>query len=112
MKGVRGIPVLFLYVIHTCEKIMFIYKDCQHSPPISYPLLLPAVLTQNGTNSPMILNYFWTLLFSEKKRAEGGGGRETEREICWHLSMHSLVAFCMCPDWGSNPQPWCIQTML
>ena len=20
--------------------------------------------------------------------------------------MHSLVDFCMCPDWGSNPQPW------
>ena len=31
------------------------------------------------------------------------GGRERER--FFHLLMHSLVASCMCPDQGSNPQP-------
>ena len=30
----------------------------------------------------------------------------------FHLFMHSLVDSCTCPDWGSNPQPWCIRTML
>ena len=28
-----------------------------------------------------------------------------------NLFMHLLVASCMCPDWGSNMQPWHIGTM-
>ena len=45
-----------------------------------------------------------------------GRGRETERErerereremdLLFHLFMHSLVVSCVCPNWGSNPQPW------
>ena len=36
--------------------------------------------------------------------------RETKREqdidLLFHLIIHSLVDSCMCPDLGSNPQPW------
>ena len=37
-----------------------------------------------------------------------GGEREREREerdLMFHWLMHSLVDSCVCPDWGSNPQP-------
>ena len=62
------------------------------------------------------------------ERGRGGGGREWEGESEWgrgrerdregninllyllfHLFLHSLVAFLMFPDQGSNPQPWCIR---
>ena len=33
-------------------------------------------------------------------------------DLLSHSLMHSLVASCMCPDWGTNPQPWHICTML
>ena len=40
----------------------------------------------------------------------GGGEQERDRQIdidlLFHLRMHSLVAFCMCPDQVSNPQAW------
>ena len=60
------------------------------------------------------------LLVLEKERKEGEGkreregGRERERNInlLFHLFMHSLVYFCMCPDWGSNLQLWHTGTML
>ena len=40
--------------------------------------------------------------------------REGERNInlLFHLFIHSLVDSCMSPNWGSNPQPWHIRTML
>ena len=40
--------------------------------------------------------------------------RERERSIdlLFHLFIHSLVDSCMCPDQGSNTQPWHIGTML
>ena len=31
--------------------------------------------------------------------------REKNIDLLFHLFMHSLVDFCMCPDWGSNLQP-------
>ena len=39
---------------------------------------------------------------------------EREREIgsLLHVFMHSLVDSHVCPDWGYNPQPWCIRMML
>ena len=42
------------------------------------------------------------------------GERERETLICcsMYLFMHSLAVSCMCPDQGSNPQPWCIGMML
>ena len=44
------------------------------------------------------------------------GGREPGAgPVCihWFYSlMHSLVDSCMCPDWGSNSQPWHMGTML
>ena len=34
--------------------------------------------------------------------------RATEKhQFVFHLFMHSLADPCTCPDWGSNPQPWC-----
>ena len=38
--------------------------------------------------------------------------RERNINLLFHLLMHSLVDFCMCPDWGLNLQPWCIGMML
>ena len=39
--------------------------------------------------------------------------REKEGDIdLFYLPMHSLVESCMCPDWGSNPQPWYVGMML
>ena len=64
------------------------------------------------------LNFF--IGFREKKgggrgkREEEGreGGRERNNDLLFHLFMHSLVASCICPDQGSNLQPWCIGTTL
>ena len=33
-------------------------------------------------------------------------------DLLFRLLMHSAVASCVCPDWGSDPQPWCIWTTL
>ena len=45
---------------------------------------------------------------------EGGEGRGRERNInlLFHLLMHCLLAFSMCPDWRSHLHPWCIGTVL
>ena len=67
--------------------------------------------------------FFTALIFREREReGKGGGEKEREREthteteikICllFHLFVHSLVDFYIRPDWGSNPQPWHIGTML
>ena len=68
-------------------------------------------------SAPRILFLFniYFLLILERKKGRGEKEREKERERererginLFHLFMHSLVASCMCPDWGSNSQPWCI----
>ena len=41
---------------------------------------------------------------------EGGG--ERERDLLFHLFMHLLVDFCMCPDQGLNPQLRCVRITL
>ena len=38
--------------------------------------------------------------------------RERNVDLLFHLLIHSLVASCMCPDQGSNLQPWPIGVML
>ena len=38
--------------------------------------------------------------------------RDRNIDLLFHLLMRSSVDSCMCPDWGSNPQPWCIWMML
>ena len=59
--------------------------------------------------------YFWFIFLRDRGR---GRKREREREgernidLSLHLFMHSLVVSCMCPDLGSNLQPWCIGTTL
>ena len=40
------------------------------------------------------------------------GGRERDIDLLFHLFMHSLVDSCMCPDRGSNTQPWHTGMML
>ena len=44
---------------------------------------------------------FFDRFFREK-------GRESEIILLFHLFLHSLVESCMCPDRGSNLQPWSI----
>ena len=44
--------------------------------------------------------------------AERGQGRERNIYLLLHLFMHSIVDSYMCPDWGWNPQTWCIGTTL
>ena len=38
--------------------------------------------------------------------------RKRNIDMFFHLFIPSSVASCMCRDWGSNPQPWCIRTLL
>lgn len=38
----------------------------------------------------------------------GWGNRERNIHFLFHFFMHSLVDFSMCPDRGSNRQPWYI----
>ena len=48
-------------------------------------------------------------LFLKKKwvwEKEEGQERERDINLLFHLFMHLLVDSCMCPDWGSNLQPW------
>ena len=51
-----------------------------------------------------------------EREREGGreseGERGREREVLFHLVMHSLSDSGSCPDQGSNPQPWHIWMML
>ena len=59
-------------------------------------------------NYHFILFYYLLIL---EERGRQGGEREGERERNMdlsHLFMHSPVDSYMCPDWGLNPQPWCI----
>ena len=48
-----------------------------------------------------------------KEIEEGGSERERKKyQFVVPLIHAPLVNFCMCPDWGLNPQPWCIRMML
>ena len=42
------------------------------------------------------------------KNRGGREGREININLLFHLFMHSLFTFCMCPDWRSNLPPWLI----
>ena len=46
------------------------------------------------------------------REREGGSKREKNINLLFHVLMHSLVDSCMCPDQGSNLQPWSIGMML
>ena len=52
---------------------------------------------------------FFLKLILEKER---GRERERETDFLFHLFMHSLVDYCMCPGQASNLQPWCIRRTL
>ena len=56
--------------------------------------------------------FSFNLLIDFRERGRGSE-RERERNISLliQLFMHSLVASCMYPDWGPNPQPWHIGIM-
>ena len=47
--------------------------------------------------------FLFNLLLIEKER---------DMDLMLHPFMHSLVASWMCPDQGSNPQPWRTRTTL
>ena len=49
------------------------------------------------------LKFFYLLIL---ERGEGERERDRNINLLFHLFMNSLVAPCMCPDWGWNPQPW------
>ena len=46
-----------------------------------------------------------------REREEGAEREMSNMDLLFHLIMYSLVDSCMCPDQGSNPQPWCMGTM-
>ena len=55
----------------------------------------------------IVLFLFYLLLILEREE-----GKERNINLLFHLFMHSLVASCMCPDWGLNLQPWRIRLTL
>ena len=56
---------------------------------------------------------FYFFLFEREREEERERERERrERFVVHHLFMHSLVDSWMCPDRGSNSQPWRIRRML
>ena len=63
-----------------------------------------------NTYHTWLLQYYWLYPLCCTLHPRDYFLRERERNTClfFHLLMHSLVDSCMCPDWGSNPQPWCI----
>ena len=64
-------------------------------------------LNTEKTLTSTIYIYFYLLIWEEM------GQRHRDRcVVLFHLFMYSLVDSCMCPDWGSNPQPWSMETML
>ena len=77
----------------------------------------------SGQNYHLHSFIFLFIDFRERERKGRGkeGGREGERKkeerlrninFLFHLFTHSLVASCMCSDWRSNPQFWCMGTTL
>ena len=55
--------------------------------------------------------FILTFLFIDfRDREEGGGDREREIYLLFHLFIYSLVNSCLCADWGLNLQPWHIGT--
>ena len=38
--------------------------------------------------------------------------RERNIDLLFHSFMYPLTVSYMCPDWGSNPQPWGVRTTL
>ena len=55
------------------------------------------------------VSFFFKLIFRDR-----GKERETHThtDLLFHLSVHSLVHSCMCPDQESNLQPWPIKTIV
>ena len=61
-----------------------------------------------ATPARAILNLKKKLISERERKGEG----ERNIALLFHFFMHSLVDSCMCPDWGSNLQPWCVGTTL
>ena len=55
---------------------------------------------------------FFTFLFVDFRETESKGEKERNTDLLFYLFMYSLVDSCLCPEQGSNPQPWCIGMML
>ena len=78
---------------------------------VAAPICFP---TDNAKGFPFLHTLTSTCLFIDLlEKKEGGRKREREREdLLFHLFMHWLVDFYMCPDPGSNLQPWPVGTKL
>ena len=57
-------------------------------------------------NESVRWQHFLFIYLLKRERVRGGGERGGH-DLLFHVLMHSLVASCMCPDQGPNPQPWC-----
>ena len=53
---------------------------------------------------------FFSFFFFLTDWFERGKERQRNTDLFFHLLMHSLVASCMCPDQGLNPQLWRLGT--
>ena len=66
-----------------------------------YFVFSKTVATVHKANSVVYLSFFSDFFFRDR---EGNGEKDLERFVI-PLIYASLVDFCMCPDWGSDPQP-------
>ena len=51
-------------------------------------------------------------VFLKKFMDERERERERDNDLLFYLSMHSLADSHRCPDWGWNPKPWHVRTMV
>ena len=78
-----------------------IFQMINHSPG--------AIIYQLPPPSSILFNFLFFQLIEFWRK------RERDREnidLLFHLFMYSSVDCCMCPDWGLNPQPWCLRQCL
>ena len=73
-----------------------------HSTPNLLPRIYQGFLEQAVYVCMYICMYVFYLLVLEREEREKERGRNID---LFHLLMHSLVDFCMCPDQGSNQKP-------
>lgn len=84
------------------------FSENEHLGTFNPVCLLGWLLLFTGT--VVCKAYVFVLIFIYWLMREEGG-KEKHRFVA-HLFTHSLVDFCVCSDWGSNPQTWLTRTKL